>query len=66
MTRTSQADAIVAGHHRVTMVMNNDDELKGMGTTVVVAAHPTGGSSVIRSGQRCLDRYSEDRPSIAA
>lgn len=30
-------DAVVAGHHRVTNVMNNDVDLKGMGTTVVVA-----------------------------
>jgi protein phosphatase len=40
-------DAIVAGHHRVTTVMNNDAELKGMGTTVVVAAHHFGDSKVI-------------------
>ncbi len=32
-------DAVVAGHHRVTDVMNGDSELKGMGTTVVVAVH---------------------------
>jgi protein phosphatase len=40
-------DAIVAGHHRVTTVMNNDAELKGMGTTVVVAAHQLGDNKVI-------------------
>ncbi len=40
-------DAIVAGHHRVTTVMNNDAELKGMGTTVVVAAHHFGDNKVI-------------------
>jgi protein phosphatase len=40
-------DAIVSGHHRVTMAMNNDAELKGMGTTVVVAAHQNGGDNVI-------------------
>jgi protein phosphatase len=39
-------DAIVAGHHRVTSAMNNDAELKGMGTTVVVAAHWPGGDTV--------------------
>jgi len=32
-------DAIVAGHHRVTTAMNKDAELKGMGTTVVVAVY---------------------------
>jgi protein phosphatase len=32
-------DAVVAGHHRVTDVMNGDADLKGMGTTVVVAVH---------------------------
>jgi protein phosphatase len=40
-------DSIVAGHHRVTMAMNNDAELKGMGTTVVVAAHQFGDSKMI-------------------
>ena len=35
-------DSIVAGHHRVTMAMNKDADLKGMGTTVVVAAHQPG------------------------
>ena len=32
-------DAIVSGHHRVTLAMNKDADLKGMGTTVVVAVH---------------------------
>lgn len=40
-------DAIVAGHYRVTTVMNKDAELKGMGTTVVVAAHHFGDNKVI-------------------
>ncbi len=40
-------DSIVAGHHRVTMAMNNDAELKGMGTTVVVAAHQYGDSKLV-------------------
>jgi protein phosphatase len=35
-------DAIVSGHHRVTRAMNKDAELKGMGTTVVVAVHQRG------------------------
>ncbi len=32
-------DAVVAGHHRVTQEMRDDADLKGMGTTVVVAVH---------------------------
>ncbi len=35
-------DAIISGHHRVTAEMNNDPDLKGMGTTVVAAVHPPG------------------------
>ncbi len=40
-------DAIVAGHHRVTTAMNNDAELKGMGTTVVVAVYLRGESKIV-------------------
>ncbi len=41
-------EAIVAGHHRVTLAMNRNVDLKGMGTTVVVAAHdPIDGKLVI-------------------
>ena len=41
-------DSVVAGHHRVTDAMNQDAELKGMGTTVVVAVHdPINGRLVI-------------------
>jgi protein phosphatase len=41
-------DSIVSGHHRVTRVMNKDADLKGMGTTVVVAVHlPREGKLVI-------------------
>lgn len=35
----SAIDAVVAGHHRVTQEMRDDADLKGMGTTVVVAVH---------------------------
>jgi protein phosphatase len=35
-------DSIVAGHHRVTLAMNKDADLKGMGTTVVVAVYVQG------------------------
>lgn len=35
----SAVDAVVAGHHRVTREMQDDADLKGMGTTVVVAVH---------------------------
>jgi len=40
-------DAIISGHHRVTEEMNNDAELKGMGTTVVVAVHPPGEGKLV-------------------
>ena len=40
-------DAIVAGHHRVTMAMNKDADLKGMGTTVVVAVHLPGDGKIV-------------------
>jgi serine/threonine protein phosphatase PrpC len=41
-------DSIVAGHHRVTLAMDKDADLKGMGTTVVVAVHlPSEGKIVI-------------------
>lgn len=33
-------DSILAGHYRVTEAMSSDANLKGMGTTVVVAVHP--------------------------
>jgi PPM family protein phosphatase len=35
-------DAVLAGHQRVTGAVTRDTNLKGMGTTVVVAAHTTG------------------------
>lgn len=35
-------DAVLAGHARVTSAVNRDTNLKGMGTTVVVAVHPRG------------------------
>ena len=41
-TANRLVDAVVAGHHRVTDVMNGDLELRGMGTTVVVAVHRPG------------------------
>jgi protein phosphatase len=40
-------DSIVSGHHRVTMAMNKDAELKGMGTTVVVAVHLPGDGKLV-------------------
>jgi protein phosphatase len=33
-------DAVLSGHERVTRAVNRDPNLKGMGTTVVVAVHP--------------------------
>jgi protein phosphatase len=32
-------DSVVSGHHQVTQAMQDDADLKGMGTTVVVAVH---------------------------
>jgi len=40
-------DAIVAGHHRVTLAMDKDADLKGMGTTVVVAVHLPGDGKIV-------------------
>jgi len=40
-------DAIVAGHHRVTLAMDKDADLKGMGTTVVVAVHLPGEGKIV-------------------
>ncbi len=39
-------DAVLAGHARVTGAVNRDNNLKGMGTTVVVALHPRGSSQL--------------------
>ena len=40
-------DSVVAGHHKVTDAMNQDAELKGMGTTVVVAVHDQIGGGLV-------------------
>jgi len=40
-------DAILAGHQRVTTAVSRDDNLKGMGTTVVAAVHPRSSKSLI-------------------
>ncbi len=40
-------DSILAGHYEVTQAMEDDAELKGMGTTVVVAYHPPGGKNLV-------------------
>jgi protein phosphatase len=40
-------DAIRAGHERVTMAVNSDLNLKGMGTTVVAAVHPSSSRQLI-------------------
>jgi len=40
-------DAIRAGHERVTMAVNSDPNLKGMGTTVVAAVHPSASRQLI-------------------
>jgi protein phosphatase len=46
-TANLMVDSIVAGHHRVTMAMNKDADLKGMGTTVVVAVHHAGEGKIV-------------------
>lgn len=40
-------DAILAGHERVTSAVSRDQNLKGMGTTVVVAVHPAASRNLI-------------------
>jgi len=40
-------DAILAGHERVTKAVQNNPDLKGMGTTVVVGVHPAGSRTLV-------------------
>ena len=40
-------DSILAGHERVTNAVTRDQNLKGMGTTVVVAVHPAAGRNLV-------------------
>lgn len=40
-------DAILSGHERVTNAVNRDPNLKGMGTTVVVAVHPAASRNLV-------------------
>ncbi len=40
-------DAIMAGHERVTRAVSRDSNLKGMGTTVVAAVHPSSSRTLI-------------------
>jgi len=40
-------DAVLAGHERVTNAVNRDQNLKGMGTTVVVAVHPAASRNLV-------------------
>jgi protein phosphatase len=40
-------DAIMAGHERVTRAVSRDSNLKGMGTTVVAAVHPSASRTLI-------------------
>lgn len=40
-------DAILAGHERVTNAVSRDQNLKGMGTTVVVAVHPAASRNLV-------------------
>ena len=59
-------DAIVAGHHQVTMAMNKDADLKGMGTTVVVAVHLPGDGNIVicHVGDSRAYRYRRGRLSL--
>ncbi len=40
-------DAVLSGHERVTNAVNRDPNLKGMGTTVVVAVHPAASRNLV-------------------
>lgn len=40
-------DAIMAGHERVTRAVRRDSDLRGMGTTVVVAMHPSNSRTLV-------------------
>jgi protein phosphatase len=40
-------DAILSGHTRVTNAVNRDENLKGMGTTVVAAMHPAASRTLV-------------------
>ena len=40
-------DAIMAGHDRVTRAVRRDSDLRGMGTTVVVAMHPSNSRTLV-------------------
>jgi len=40
-------DAILAGHERVTRAVRRDSDLRGMGTTVVVAMHPPNSKTLV-------------------
>jgi serine/threonine protein phosphatase PrpC len=40
-------DAILAGHDRVTRAVRRDSNLRGMGTTVVVALHPPNSRTLV-------------------
>lgn len=43
------SDAILAGHERVTTAVSRDQNLKGMGTTVVAAVHPAASRTLVIS-----------------
>jgi protein phosphatase len=51
MSRSATAnlliDAILSGHERVTNAVSRDQNLKGMGTTVVVAVHPAASRNLV-------------------
>jgi protein phosphatase len=63
-------DAILAGHDRVTRAVRRDSNLRGMGTTVVVAVHPpnsrtlvichVGDSRAYRLRNGCIELLTDD------
>ncbi len=46
-TANHLVDAILSGHRRVTNAVNRDENLKGMGTTVVAAMHPAASRNLV-------------------
>jgi serine/threonine protein phosphatase PrpC len=46
-TANRVVDAILAGHERVTRAVRRDSDLRGMGTTVVVAMHPPNSRTLV-------------------
>jgi protein phosphatase len=65
-TANHLVDAILAGHERVTNAVNRDENLKGMGTTVVAAIHPAASRTLVicHVGDSRAYRWRRDRLEI--